>query len=81
MTYGAASATDTGDDSVAITYSAASGSTFAIGTTAGTATATEHSEIIWVSPAKLEGLALAQADGPFVRWLAAGSASGTLEFP
>ena len=43
MSYGAATATDTGDDSVAITYSAASGSTFAIGTTAVTATATDDS--------------------------------------
>ena len=41
MTYDAATATDIGDDDVAITYSAASGSTFAIGTATVTATATD----------------------------------------
>ena len=41
MSYDVATATDIADDSVDITYSAASGSTFAIGTTTVTVTATD----------------------------------------
>ena len=41
----------------------------------GVATAHEHSEIMWASLSELEALALAPADGAFVKWLAAGSAS------
>ena len=47
----------------------------------GTPTAHEHSEIVWVGLADLQALALAPADGAFVKWMASGSVSGTREIP